>query len=414
MTKATLSDEDIVCLALRRWDSPWKNNQQIMSLQARSNRVLYVGPPLGLREAIDGVGAPAKHPQILERVGDTLYIYHEPRLLARARVTRRFSQPFNWATERLRLTHVRWLARRLRFRAPILWVFDPMLVHALGTFREKLLIYHVIDNYDGYFPPTAMALRAAIVKNQERMLRRADVVFAVSETLYERCLEYNSNSFLIPNGVNYELFQAAMDNGEVPLDLRLIPRPIIGYAGVIAPLIDFSLLQRVTREYPEWSLVLVGPVELGMHRPKLDALLTRRNVYYLGAKCVEEVPNYIKCFDVGIIPYQVNELTAHSDSLKLYEYLACGRPVVSTDVASVRRFRPLVEIAVDAVEFGRCVKKSLSEAPHWAKVRIAVAREHSWQRRVEVMGEVIRQHLSRTGMIQNLRPTSPVSRKAPS
>jgi len=386
-TQTTLSGRDIICLARRSWHSPWKNNQQLMSRLAQTNRVLYVGPPPSLRTALGEIRARAPRGPILERHGSMLYVYQAPRPLAKSRISR----PFNWITERLRLSHVHQLARRLGFRSPILWIFDPMLSDAVGTFGEKLVIYHVIDNYVECLPSTAVGLRRIVAKNEERMLRRADIVFAVSHTLHQRCLQYNRNSYLVPNGVDYSLFRQSTERPAIPSDVQSIPKPIIGYVGVIEANMNVALLQRIADAHPEWSLMLVGPAELA-DRSRLDALLRRSNVFHLGFKPVDEIPSYIKCCDVCIMP---DDERTDGDSLKLYEYLACGRPVVClTDDPSVRRFKPLVRIAHDASDFVRCIRDSLQEDPSLASARMEAAQENSWTARVNVLSEVIIGHLS--------------------
>jgi hypothetical protein len=155
-----------------------------MSILAETNRVLYVGPAVSLREAATGLVSRVRRPPILERVSPNLFVYHEPRLFARANNRWPGAQQLNQVTARLRLAHARWLARRCGFNAPILWVYDPMMAPAVGTFGEKLLVYHVLDNYVEFVDPRAAPLRATISRNEERMLRWADVVVAVSDRLY--------------------------------------------------------------------------------------------------------------------------------------------------------------------------------------------------------------------------------------
>lgn len=391
---AVLSGEDIICLAHEPWHGPWKTYQQIMSLLARSNRVLYVGPPSSLRERIEAVLRRARRLPVIERAAANLFVYHEPSLLAKSNQDRALSRPFSRAASRLRVEHVRRVAQRMGFQSPLLWVFDPMQADVVGRFREKFVIYHVLDNYVELFVPEATTLRAAAAANHKKMLELADVVFAVSQRLFEECLASNPNSFLLPNGVNYESFRAAMSSEIVPDDLRGIPRPIIGYVGAIQSYMDFSLLTQVLAEHPEWSLVLVGPEELGSHRSRLDELLARPNAHYLGLKPVEDVPHYIKSCDVCIMPHRVDDLTVPADMIKVYEYLACGRPVVSMDIPSVRRFRPFVKVADGAREFVSHVESSLSEGTRGREARMAVAQQHTWQQRVEVLSEVIRRRLS--------------------
>jgi glycosyltransferase involved in cell wall biosynthesis len=270
-----------------------------------------------------------------------------------------------------------------------------MLVRAVGRLREKLVVYYVVDNYVEFFDPGAIALRSIMARSHERLLRQANIVFAVSQRLQERCLRHNPCSFVVPNGVNYEMFQARLAQGEIPADMRRIARPIVGYVGAIQPDIDFPLLERMSTEHPEWSLVFVGPDELGGERSKLEALLARPNIHYLGCKPVAEVPLYIGNCDVCMMPHIADKSTVpDSDSIKLYEYLACGRPVVSIDTPSVRPFSPLVRIASDPSGFIRCVEQSLIEPPDLSDQRKAVASEHSWRRRVATLSELIAPRVS--------------------
>ena len=391
-----LSGEDIVCFALRRWDSPWKNNQQVMSCFAKGNRVLYVDPPRPFREAIGETLGRVERKPVLEHVIGGLHLYHGPRLLARWGRNHLVSRFFNWVTAPARLAHVRGLAAGMGFRAPILWIYDPMLAPAIGSFQEKLVLYYVIDNYAEYFSEDEGVWRSAITRDHVRMMKRADIVLTVSQSLYEQGLQHNRNTFLVPNGVNYDFFQEVMRSEGVPPDMREIPKPIIGYVGVVHSVIDFSLLERVASGRREWSLMLVGPAESMTveDRRAFKRLVGFPNVYYLGSKHPEELPGYIKNFDVALMPYRIGPLTSGGDSIKLYEYLACGRPVVSTPLPSARRFGSLIEIAESAAEFVECIERGLRESPDRCRARMAVAQEHSWQRRVEVISGIVTRSLS--------------------
>lgn len=384
-----MSGQDIICFAHTPWHGPWKASQQIMSLLADSNRVLYIDRRAALRDAIGSIRARAKPLPILEQLRPTLFIYHEPRFLGRVRDDRPLAPSYNRSTGWMRMMHARYLARRLGFKNPILWIFDPMQAQAAGFFQEKLLVYHVLDNYVEFVKPSMTTARAAIVRNEAHLLKRADVVFAVSRRLHERCLRHNLNSFLVPNGVNYRHFQTAIASGALPADLQNIRRPIIGYVGVIQPDMDFVLLEHLAEDISEGSLVFVGPEDLGSDRPQFEALLRHPNVYYLGAKAVEVVPRYINACDVCILPYGTDRSAADSDQIKLYEYLACGRPIVSTRLPSVERFAPVVRIARDANEFVALVKTSLDEDPGLAERRKRVASQHGWQHRVAALSEAI-------------------------
>ena len=412
-TLDVLSGQNIVCLAHEPWHGPWKTYQQIMSLLATKNRVLYVGPPASLREGVTGLVRRATRRPLLECVTPTLFVYHEPRLLGRANNRRPIARHLNGVTTGLRLSQARWLARWCGLAAPILWVFDPMMSRAVGTFGERLVVYHVLDNYAEFIDRNATALRAAMHHNEERMLKRADVVVAVSDSLHQRCLQHNLSSFLVPNGVNTEMFRASTMKGVVPADLRRLPRPIIGYVGAIQPIVDYSLLHRMSIERPEWSLVLAGPQDLdGAAQAALDTLCSRPNVHYLGCKPVGEVPTYIGACDVCLMPYHPGKSTVpDSDSIKLYEYLACGRPVVSVDVPSAARFSPLVRIARDGDEFIKGVEESLAEGPRFVEARKLVASEHSWQQRVATLSQILTPLLAPGASTDGSSATSRMARR---
>lgn len=386
-----------MCLALRPWHGHWKASQQLMSLIARSNRVLYVGPPSSIRSGVRGICTRTPRPPILEQAAPNLFIYHEPRLLTKSRVGR----AFNSLTARVRLAHVRRLVGHLGFRAPILWVFDPFASGAIGTFGERLVIYHVVDNYVEYFRPDATELRAAAAYHDDEMLRRADIVFTVSPALYARCRGLNPNTGLVPNGVDFEHFQRIIATDWEPVDVRAIPRPIIGYVGAIQSTMNFSLLDRLAAQHQEWSILLVGPEELGKGRSRLQELLRHSNVYYLGPKRVDDVPRYIRSCDVCIMP---DEERADGDVIKAYEYLACGRPVVSWNNGTARRLQPLIRIATDTSEFLDAIAMSLTEEPGAASARIAAAREHTWERRVAALQYMVGRYQSSVGSGRSLAP----------
>jgi len=389
-----LSGENIVCITRRPWHSTWKTDQQIMSRLARTNRVLYVNPPRPLREAVrQALGVVSRVP-VVSSPRENLHIYQEPILLAGWGRGHLFSRAYNRVAERLRIAHLRETTRRLGFHSPILWSYDPLASWAIGAFGEILFVYSVIDNYDEYFS-TGEIWHTRVRASHRELMRRADVVFAVSEPLLQQCLEYNPNSFLAPNGVSFDLFEASMRSSDTPPDVVPIPRPIIGFIGVLHSSIDLGLLEEIAQHRPDWSLMIVGPVEGIAYgdRRVFQRLCSRVNVYYLGAKPPNVLPDYVKSCDVAIMPYRVNPLTFCGDSQKLYEYLACGKPVVSTPIPSVRRHLPLVEIAEYPGDFLARVERALRDGHRLHSERMAAARRNSWERRVCEMSEILLRRL---------------------
>lgn len=385
-----LGGEGILFLALRRWYETWKNNQRVASILSESQRLLYVGRPTPLRETIRRAMGRRRRPPILDRINRNLIVYNEPLAFARSR----FLPQINRATGLLRMAHVRYLASRLLGNFPILWVVDPLAAPLLAGFRTKLLVYHMIDDYQSYLPDSAGERRSEVARREGRLLEEADVVFAVSDILRQRALARNPHSYLIPNGVDNRLCAAAVADPRVPPDMLSLSRPIIGYVGVIQSTLDFRLLDEVASGHPGWSFVFVGPLELGSQEQGFHLLLRRENVYYLGPKPALSVPHYVKHCDVCIMPDRERPGT---DPLKLYEYLACGRPVVALDNPSVRRFAGLVEIAGDTREFAAALERSLHDPSGSAELRMTAAHAHSWHARVDAMRAVLRERLKATG-----------------
>lgn len=384
-----LGGEGILFLALRRWYETWKNNQRVASILSESQRVLYVGRPTPLREALRQAIGSRRRPPILDEINRNLIVYNEPLAFARARLL----PQINRATGRLRMAHVRYLTGRLLGHSPILWVVDPLATPLLAGFRTKLLVYNMIDDYQSYLPVSAGERRSEVARWEGRLLEEADVVFTVSAILYQRALARNPHSFLIPNGVDDQLCATAVADPQMPPDMLSLSRPIIGYVGVIQSTLDFRLLDEVATGHPLWSFVFVGPLELGSQEERFHQLLRKGNVHYLGPKPVLSVPYYVKSCDVCIMPDRERPGT---DPLKLYEYLACGRPVVALDNPSVRRFAGLVEIAEDAGGFAAALERSVHDAAGSAELRMRAVRAHSWHARVHAMRAVLRDRLQAT------------------
>ena len=394
MSRATLSGEHIICLAIRRWDSTRKNNQKVMSHLARSNRVLYVNPPRSLRGALDEALRRAPRPQGNGTM-ENLVVYQEPLSLPAWGRAHPMSAAYNRVIDPLRFRHIRRTADRLGFRSPILWSFTPLSSRAIGGFGEKLVVYSVIDNYDEYFSPTEIWRTVARTGHRE-MLSRADVVFTVSEGLLEQCLRYNRNSYLAPSAVDVEAFETARRTRSLPPDVRSIPRPIIGLVGGLRATIDFELLDTLARSHPEYSLMLVGPIEAldTADAGTFERLCRLPNVYYLGAKPPNSVPAYVNSCDVGLIPFRIDTFTSYGDPQRLYEYFACGKPVVSTAMPSVRRFAPLVRVADSTASFVTAVEDILARPDGQSKARIGLARSNSWKRRLDAMSTILARHMS--------------------
>ena len=386
-----LSGETIICFAPDPWNGLWRNRHQIMTRLARGNTVIYVEPRMHAGEARqklragrlgwDDVRAP-----LLRHERDGLYIYRDP-VYAPFAGRRRGGD----ITAALRRLAMRRALSALGAREPILWLLRPWHADQIGLYGEKLVVYHVTDEYSDY--PT-ITDKARFRADEERLLRRADVVIVTSPALLAAKSPCNPATYLVRNGVDYEGFRAALESGRELAALAAIPRPRIGYAGALNEKIDFALVAQVAAARPDWQFVLVGALDLAGNGAAADGLKALPNVHWPGRVPVSDVPAAIAGMDVCLLPYQLSPWTAAIDSLKLYEYLACGKPVVATDVPAAREFAALVRIARDAAGCELEIAAALAEnrgpdAAERVAARQAVAAANTWEQRVSQISALL-------------------------
>ena len=388
-----LANQDIICFAPENWRHIWRNRHQIMTRLARRNRILFVEPAPYLRPTL--AQARAKGWRVWTESAffspvENLWVYRSPNRYPIA------GKPLlRQATFALRKRHLQTTLARLGMKRPILWIFRYNLGEMIGQLNEKLVIYHAVDEYAGYvledLEPHTRRRAQRILDMERRLLQRADLVFVTSPTLLESKRPWNPNTYLVPNGVDYRHF--AQPPQPPPADMASLPSPRIGYAGAINEKLDLALLTSLARARPHWSLILVGPVLF--KRPEaLAGLHALPNVHFLGRKSLDELPAYMHSFDVCLMPYAHNLWTANINPLKLYEYLATGRPIVSTNIPAVRDFRDVVRIADNREAFLQAVERALSDhRPEDAQRRRAIARQNTWDQRVETLSSIIQGHL---------------------
>jgi len=407
-----MKDETILCIAPRAWRSLWRESQQIMSRVAKQNRVLYFEPGRDGNEPL--VAELLRNWQNLftlrtQELGEGLTVIPSP---ARLPISRRYlpRRVLEFTTPRVAtinnailVRHVRQAMKAFDVKDPVLWLYSPYNADLVGKFGEKLACYH---NYDEFPDMVHNArIREVIRQFDNRLTARVDVVFATSRSQGQRRKAINSETYFVPNAVDFDSFNRALEPTlPLPADLADVPRPIIGFAGWLGYQIDTELLCRVAEAYPNDSLVLVGPDQLpdGAHYQRLKAL---RNVFFLGQKGHHELPNYLQAFDVALMPYALNEGHVRSAyPLKLHEYLAAGRSIVAVDMPELRPYGHVIRVARTTDEFINDIRNAQHDyTPESIQARVAVARENTWDHRVDEMYQILDHHLSTTN--QGVIPT---------
>ena len=304
-------DAPLICFSHLRWDFVLQRPQHLMQRFARTRRVIF------FEEYI-----PTDHhlPYLeFHAFDDTSVMAVRPRV------------PHAWQGEKLQDALSRLLDQLLEIHAaekPILWFYTPMMFRFAAHVDAAAVVYDCMDELSSFrFAPPELRL------NEEALLRRADVVFTGGHSIYEAKRDRHRNIHPFPSSVDTAHFAAARSARTAPADQLAIKGPILGYYGVIDERIDLKLIANVAAARPDWSLVLVGPLA------KLDpADLPRApNIHYLGRKDYAELPAYVSGWDVALMPFALNEATRFISPTKTPEYLAAGRPVVSTPITDVVR-----------------------------------------------------------------------------
>lgn len=271
-----------------------------------------------------------------------------------------------------------WLRRMgLQDRARALWLFHPAQSWLIDAVPHDALIYECYDEYAGMV--TSQALRKRLHDEESLILSRADLVVTTSEELYKSRSQQNPHTVMVNNGVDYDLFASGVSLPE-PEDIASIPHPRICFAGIINRRLDLDLLAELATAHPEWNILMVGPVEeiSRQDRVYLDSF---DNIRFMGQRRQWQLPAYLGHCDVNIIPYVKNESTAAIYPLKLNEYLAVGRPVVTTAFSKdLFEFKDVVRIASNHTLFVEATADALGEQRECYAVRArAFARRASWQ-----------------------------------
>ncbi len=413
-----LTGRDIICFSSIDWDFNWQGHQEIMQrLAAAGNRVLYV----------ENTGVRSPRPSDLGRLrsrlsnwwhsyrgfrkqAENLYIFSPMVLpLPHSRLAR-------WINRRLMSSVLNSWFRSQRFSDPLIWTFLPsrLTLEVIENIPHKLLIYYCIDSFRHSSPAAGR-----IEQSEREMIRRADLVLVTSEQLADHCRKHNEDVHKFPFTVDYATFEAAREDpsATVPAELAKLPGPKAGYIGGLHRWMDTALLAELADRLPDVQFVLIGP-----EQEPMDSLRTLPNVHLLGPRDHEQLPRYLKGFDIGLIPYLVTDYTQCVHPTKLNEYLAMGLPVLSTTIRELESFSAanpgLVDIGQDAPELARLLAgrlESLSgeDESELRRRRIELARQGGWQNRLEEMCELIERRIEEvrprddgTGWLERLAAVS--------
>ncbi|MDP9054010.1 MAG: glycosyltransferase family 1 protein [Acidobacteriota bacterium] len=286
--------------------------QHLMSRFARQRRVYFIEEPVFERAC----EKPGMRLRKCEKTGVKVATPEFPEHFDRAQLTREVSRS------------VSKLLRSEKINEYIAWYYTPMALEISKDLRPKATVYDCMDELSLFHnaPPE-------LTQNERKLFGVCDLVFTGGESLFESKRRQHDHVYAFPSSVDCDHFAQARVLGDTAEDQKTLPRPRLGYAGVIDERIDVKLIGELAERRPEWQFVMIGPVV------KIDpaTLPNKPNIHWLGMKDYADLPQYLAGWDVALMPFAMNDSTKFISPTKTPEYLAAGLPVVSTPIRDVER-----------------------------------------------------------------------------
>lgn len=377
-----IEGQNIICLSSTAYDNPPLVMHHMMNRLAFKNRVLFVEP-------VNAITSFLFHPELkqyllkqlvkskkaLMQINQNLFVYTPPMVpiyFGHLRFSDKLIQTFLPRAVQRR-------AIKLGITDPILWAYDPFLYIPHGLFHEKLVVYDCNDELSSMhkIPRKRMNLK----KLEDRFISKADVIFTTSQELLNLKSKRHRHVHFFPSGIEVEQIQNCLAQGDSQIsELRSLPSPMVGYVGVIlSSRINWSWVYASAKKYPSWSFVYVGPVSGRIAKEVLDL----NNVYFLGPRPSGILPKYIVNFDVCIIPYYGDEFLKYCFPTKFFEYLACGKPVVSAMIPALQDFAQCY-LAKTEAQYLEGLKWAINKKNDDSFIESckSVASQNSWEMRI--------------------------------
>lgn len=373
---------EIIYLAVNRWDSMVQREQHLMMGLSRSYRILFVDPPLSFLTLSLGKvqGKNRNFRSRLHRVNEQLIVYTPSAFPP-------FSHYLHWIHSlhtKLLMFLVRSLLKKFSFNNYVLGIGNPFLGNVVKVFSPRLSYYDCSDDY--LASPRVRGAKELLRKLEGELVRSVDLVFCTSTGLVEAKSLLNQNCFLVPNGVDLTSFFKQPLKSGTSFDIGKIRKPILGYIGLIDERFDVDGLLGLAKKRLDWSIVMVG---LATSKHVASALKGIPNIHLLGEKNYHDLPGYLEAFDVCLIPFKVNDFTKKIYPTKLHQYLATGKPVVSSRLPDLESFGSIIEFYSGVKEMEEAIERAIKgDSEGKALERKRVASENTWNQRVKLITEI--------------------------
>ena len=347
---------DIIVFCHLRWGFVYQRPQHIISRLSKTNNILFVEEPIPFSKE-------EEFQYNLEEISESLHVL-KPKVSSIKDISK--------------------ILKRLHPNGSIRmgWFYSAAFGVLIPDFTFDIIVYDCMDELS-MFKGAAKEL----IDQEKFLLANADVVFTGGTALYESKVNTHSNVHCFPSSVDQYHFEKALTALTIPSDIINIEKPIVGYFGVIDERIDMDLLYQTAINLPAVSFVMIGPLaKIGE-----EDLPRATNIHYLGMKSYEVLPNYLKAFDIAMMPFALNDATRFISPTKTLEYMAAGVPIVSTAIKDVvRHYDDCTYIIENSYDFVKSIHEILyNKTDNREEKYSAILANTSWDSTVEKMGNLI-------------------------
>lgn len=381
LSSGVLRGGDIVCFS-HDWTGDPLSKTHLMRVLSRDNRILWVNAianrmPTASSKDVSRIFTKLKSfTEPIREVEPNIFVLNPLAIPAYG------SSAIVSLNQSFLIRQVKKAMRKLGMRDVVNMVFNPAAGMIAGKLGESQLIYYCVDEYTAFTGATD-----GLKRIEDDLFRRADLVVVSAEKLFESKHRLNPNTHVIRHGTDWKHFRTALDTSTViPSEIADLPRPIIGFHGLLADWVDYELIKKVAEHFSHGSVVLVGKTAVDAEQ-KIKVLDGVANIHRLGRKPYADLPAYCKGFDVALNPFVVNELTLAANPLKVREYLAAGLPVVSTDIPEVHVLEDVL-VGTDHADFIAKIETAIASPRPREEVSDRVSHE-SWEAKVEELREIV-------------------------
>lgn len=375
--KKITEQKDIICISSTRWDFIWQRPHHLMErLSKRNNRVLFFNHSMALsyEQAEEILVNPELWDERLKRISKNLWIFSPIHIIQGQKI---LSDKIRHLNYKLKEEALKYFIYKLQFYEPIFISYLAESINYIKNLPRKLLCYDCIDDFSAF-----SWAEDNFEIDEKALIDESDIVITSAEELYNRIKEIKPNTFLLPNAVEYDHFALERTSKNFSKNNS----PVIGFIGAFYEWIDEEILEYLAEMRKDWSIYIVGPTQAGMGN-RINLLA---NVKFFGTKDYKSLPDYLYKMDVCIIPFKLNRITNSANPIKLWEYMASGKPIVSTPIPEVGKFADIIYIAHTREEFLLKIEEALEEnSISLQSQRIEVAKKNDWNHRVEKLIEIM-------------------------